>query len=70
MRKEYDLHGAKRGAVVKDPGKQRITIMLDGDVLSAFRDRAAGTGRGYQTSSTRRCATTSRTASSKTRYAG
>ena len=49
MRKEYDLHGAKRGAVVKDPGKQRITIMLDGDVLSAFRDRAAGTGRGYQT---------------------
>ena len=47
MRKEYDLHGAKRGAVVKDTGKQRITIMLDGDVLSAFRDRAAGTG--YQT---------------------
>ena len=49
MRKEYDLHGAKRGAVVKDTGKQRITIMLDGDVLSAFRNRAAGTGRGYQT---------------------
>ena len=48
MRKEYDLHRAKRGAVVKGTGKQRITIMLDGDVLSAFRDRAAGTRRGYQ----------------------
>ena len=23
--------------------------MLDGDVLSAFRERAAGTGHGYQT---------------------
>ena len=36
MRKEYDLHGAKRGVVVKDTGKQRITIMLDCDILSAF----------------------------------
>ena len=49
MRKEHDLHRAKWDAVVKDTGKQRVTIMLDGDVLSAFRDRAAGTGRGYQT---------------------
>lgn len=49
MRKEYDLRGAKRGPVIKDAGKRRITIMLDSDVLAAFRDRAAGTGRGYQT---------------------
>ena len=49
MRKEYDLSDATRGAVVKEPGKQRITIMLDSDVIAAFRERAAGSGRGYQT---------------------
>ena len=49
MREEYDLHGAKRGAVISESGKRRITIMLDSDILTAFRDRAAGTGRGYQT---------------------
>lgn len=38
-----------RGAVVQASGKQRITIMLDSDTLAAFRERAAGTGRGYQT---------------------
>ena len=49
MRKEYDLSGSTRGAVVRESGKQRITIMLDSDILAAFRERAAGTGRGYQT---------------------
>ena len=49
MREEYDLRGAKRGPVIKHVGKRRITIMLDSDILTAFRDRAAGTGRGYQT---------------------
>ena len=49
MREEYDLRGAKRGAVIEEAGKQRITILLDRDVLAAFRDRAARTGRGYQT---------------------
>ena len=49
MREEYDLHGAKRGAVIAETGKRRITIMLDSDILTAFRERAAGTGRGYQT---------------------
>ena len=49
MRKEYDLADASRGAALKQPGKTRITIMLDGDVLAAFRARAADTGRGYQT---------------------
>ena len=49
MRKEYDLADAARGAALKQPGKTRITIMLDRDVLAAFRARAADTGRGYQT---------------------
>lgn len=49
MRKEYDLSGATRGAVVEQAGKQRITIMLDKDIIAAFRERAAGSGRGYQT---------------------
>ena len=49
MRKEYDLADATGDAVLKQPGKTRITIMLDADVLAAFRARAADTGRGYQT---------------------
>ena len=49
MREDYDLHGAKRDAVVNETGKRRITIMLDSDILAAFRERAADTGRGYQT---------------------
>lgn len=47
MRKEYDLADAERGAALKQPGKTRITIMLDR--AAAFRARAADTGRGYQT---------------------
>ena len=49
MRKEYDLSNAARGAVVEQAGKQRITIMLDSDIIAAFRVRAAESGRGYQT---------------------
>ena len=49
MRKEYDLSQAKRGPVVRQSGKTRITIMLDADVIDAFRARAKDTGRGYQT---------------------
>ena len=49
MRKEYDLSEATRGAVVREPGKQRITIMLDSDIIVAFRERAEASGRGYQT---------------------
>ena len=30
-------------------GKTRITIMLDNDVLAAFRERAEKEGHGYQT---------------------
>ena len=49
MRKEYDFSKAKRGAVIASPGKTRITIMLDDDVIEAFRARAESDGSGYQT---------------------
>lgn len=49
MRKEYDFSKGKRGAVVPQRGKSRITIFLDDEVLEAFRARADDSGRGYQT---------------------
>lgn len=49
MRSEYDFDKAKRGAVISSPGKTRITIMLDDDVIAAFRSRAETEGCGYQT---------------------
>ena len=49
MRGEYELRGATRGAVIKESGKRRVTIRIDSDILSEFRQRAAGTGSGYQT---------------------
>ena len=50
VRSEYDFSKATRGPVVAPaPGKTRITIRLDDDVLEWFRDqvRAAG-GGSYQ----------------------
>lgn len=51
MRKEYDFKRARRGALDPvSPGKTRITIRLDDDVLDWFRDRADAAGGGnYQT---------------------
>jgi uncharacterized protein (DUF4415 family) len=51
MRKHYDFSNAKRGPVVPpSPGKTRITIRLDDDVLVWFRDQAHSTdGGNYQT---------------------
>lgn len=49
MRKEYDFSKGRRGAVVPSPGKIRITIMLDDDILEHFRSRAEAAGLGYQT---------------------
>ena len=49
MKKEYDFSGAKRGAVVTQKGKTRISIYIDADILEEFRDRADVAGRGYQT---------------------
>ena len=44
MRKEYDFSGGKRGAVASTPGKTRITIMLDNEVIEYFRERAETQG--------------------------
>jgi len=49
MRKEYDFSNAKRGAVVPQKGKSRISIYLDDRVIEEFRKRADAAGRGYQT---------------------
>ena len=49
MKKEYDFSRGKRGQVIPQPGKTRITIYLDDQVIEAFRARADGAGQGYQT---------------------
>lgn len=49
MRKEYDFSTGKRGPVIASAGKTRITIMLDNDVIAAFRSQAEAQGSGYQT---------------------
>ncbi len=49
MKKEYDFKNAKRGPVVPQEGKSRITIYIDNDVLKEFRERAEKAGYGYQT---------------------
>lgn len=49
MRKEYDFNKGKRGPAIESPGKTRITIMLDDDIIEAFRERAEARGIGYQT---------------------
>jgi uncharacterized protein (DUF4415 family) len=49
MKTEYDFSKAKRGAVVPQTGKTRITIYLDDAVLEEFRSRADAAGKGYQT---------------------
>ena len=49
MKKEYDFSGGRRGAIISNKGKTRITIHLDDDVLQSFRERAHTAGRGYQT---------------------
>jgi uncharacterized protein (DUF4415 family) len=51
MKKEYDFSGAKRGPVVASaPGKTRITIRIDEDVIQWFRDQVDRAGGGnYQT---------------------
>ena len=51
MKKQYDFSKGKRGAVAKvPPGKARITIRLDEDVLEWFRAQTHEAGGGnYQT---------------------
>ncbi|MBI4190808.1 MAG: BrnA antitoxin family protein [Betaproteobacteria bacterium] len=49
MRTEYDFSKGKRGAVIPQKGKTRISIFIDNGVLDAFRARAERAGTGYQT---------------------
>jgi uncharacterized protein (DUF4415 family) len=49
MKKEYDFSKGKRGQVVKQKGKTRITIYLDNDVIEKFREISDAAGYGYQT---------------------
>jgi len=51
MKKEYDFSKGRRGPVLKvPPGKTRVTIRLDHDVLDWFRQQVDDAGGGnYQT---------------------
>jgi uncharacterized protein (DUF4415 family) len=51
MKKEFDFSNGRRGPVLKaPPGKTRVTIRLDDDVLEWFRQRVDDAGGGnYQT---------------------
>ena len=49
MKKEYDFSKGKRGAVLPQPGKTRITIYLDDLIVESFKDQSEKTGKGYQT---------------------
>ena len=50
MKNEYDFSQGKRGAILpQSPGKTRITIRLDDDVLDWFRAQVHAAGGGnYQ----------------------
>ncbi len=50
MKKQYDFGRGKRGAILEaPPGKTRITIRIDDDVLQWFRERTHVAGGGsYQ----------------------
>lgn len=49
MKPEYDFSKGKRGAVIPQKGKTRISIFIDNAVLAEFRARAEKAGSGYQT---------------------
>jgi hypothetical protein len=49
MKAQYDFSKAKRGSIVPNKGKTRISIFIDNAILDVFRTRAAAVGSGYQT---------------------
>ncbi len=49
MLEEYNFSKGKRGPIIPNKGKTRITIFIDTDILEWFRDEAEREGRGYQT---------------------
>ena len=46
---KYDFSKGKRGQVIQQKGKTRITIYLDDDVIEQFRKRSDAAGYRYQT---------------------
>ncbi|MDJ0754629.1 MAG: BrnA antitoxin family protein [Ardenticatenaceae bacterium] len=49
MKNEYDFSKGKRGALISNKGKTRITIYIDTAILEEFRTQAEEKGLGYQT---------------------
>ena len=49
MKAEYDFSKGKRGAVIPQKGKTRISIFIDNAILEEFRSRGDKAGTGYQT---------------------
>jgi len=51
MKKEYDFSKGRRGPVLRvPPGKTRVTVRLDNDILTWFRQQVDDAGGGnYQT---------------------
>jgi predicted transcriptional regulator len=48
MRKNYDFSQARRGPIVQQPAKTRVSIDLDNELLERLRECADAAGRGYQ----------------------
>lgn len=48
METNYDFSEGRRGAVIPQKGKTRISIFIDNVVLDGFRARAEKAGTGYQ----------------------
>lgn len=49
MKRDYDFSKGRRGPLLTQTGKTRITIYIDDDVLEEFRERGDASGQGYQT---------------------
>lgn len=51
MKKEYDFRRARRGPIIPPtPGKTRVTIRLDNDIIEHFLEKVDRAGGGnYQT---------------------
>jgi uncharacterized protein (DUF4415 family) len=47
MDDEFDFSGGKRETAATSPGKTRVTVLLDDDVVEAIRARAHKTGTEY-----------------------
>jgi uncharacterized protein (DUF4415 family) len=49
MKKVYDFSKGKRGAVLPQSGKTRISMYVDDSVVERFKAQADKSGKGYQT---------------------